>query len=146
MLAGQGDRSTRLLPNFTRKIDQKQTVSFPMAIDRWFRFLRDFAMTLSCVGNSSTRPKRIKVIALICSIYLCLFLGVLLPSHTHSDGRDHPTCPLCGSQTLTVDHPEVFVLSMLAAPVLTLQVLEPKVHFQEAAEFSRNRSPPSSLI
>ena len=87
-----------------------------------------------------------RAISLICALLLCLYLGVLLPSHTHADGQDHPTCPLCAAQSLLVDHPDAFVIHLLIAIVSPLAIFLPKAIIAETSKLFSSRAPPSISI
>ena len=54
------------------------------------------------------------------SLYICLFLGIVLPAHHHSDGLDHDDCVFCTMQNNAPVAEAVFTLPTVADYIVEL--------------------------
>jgi len=79
------------------------------------------------------------------ALFLCLYLGLILPAHHHSDGKTHDDCTLCVVQHQPVKAEAVFVPP--AVIVSETVVLFPFVKFRAPSFVSayRTRAPPVSV-
>jgi hypothetical protein len=50
----------------------------------------------------------------VLAIFICLYLGFILPLHHHSDGHDHDNCSLCIVQDQSSKSETVFTLNFFA--------------------------------
>jgi hypothetical protein len=68
--------------------------------------------------------------AVVCALFLSLYLGLILPAHHHSDGQEHAGCTLCVSQhqpsiaeiAYSVQIIETFVSDVILTPSHTVAV------------------------
>ena len=70
---------------------------------------------------SARRPIRVRyrrpagALSTILCVLFCLQFSLLLPMHSHPDGKDHRDCPLCIAEGMPVNVPSIFFLAALAA-------------------------------
>ena len=68
------------------------------------------------------------------ALLLCLYIGIVLPAHHHSDGKDHPRCLLCMVQSqpaeaATVSVPDLFFTQVLEALPCFFQSIQDRGSF-----------------
>ena len=83
---------------------------------------------------------------IFCSIYLCLFFGIVLPAHYHSDGVDHDDCVFCTMQNQAPVAEAVFSLPMVTGSIVELP--QPPEQYYLPPEFCPlfdSRAPPALI-
>ncbi len=57
---------------------------------------------------------------IFCSLYIFLFLGIVLPAHHHDDGADHDNCAFCIAQNQAPTTETVFSLPIFSGVFVDL--------------------------
>jgi hypothetical protein len=55
-------------------------------------------MVRSCKIYSIRKTGLNRPLAVLCALFLSLYLGLILPAHHHSDGQEHDSCSFCVAQ------------------------------------------------
>lgn len=76
------------------------------------------------------------------SLYICLFLGIALPSHHHSDGLDHDDCIFCTMQKQAPLTETVFSLPIPAGILLESFKSPEQCFFPSVISSFHSRAPP----
>jgi hypothetical protein len=81
-----------------------------------------------------------------CSFYICLFLGIALPAHHHSDGVDHDNCALCILQNQAPTTETVFSLACVVG--IPVELFQPPIKFHDPRLIFafHSRAPPASTL
>ena len=79
------------------------------------------------------------------AILLCLYIGILLPSHYHSDGKSHDECNLCIVQEQSVKVETIFILPLLPSTISTISPSTTPLRFSSIVYYYQTRAPPPSL-
>ncbi len=79
------------------------------------------------------------------SLYICLFLGIVLPAHHHSDGMDHDDCAFCTMQNQAPVAEAVFSLPTVTGSIVEL--LQPPEQYYLPGILSSfdSRAPPALI-
>jgi len=80
------------------------------------------------------------------SLFLCLFLGIALPAHHHSDGLEHGDCSFCVVQKSTPTVETVYSLPVVMGSFVEL--FQPSIQSYSPFILSafQSRAPPVSAI
>lgn len=76
------------------------------------------------------------------ALFLILFFGVILPSHHHTDGKEHPDCTLCQIQSQPAEAAVVFCLIFLVTAFLGVAVFNCQSKISEYSSAYHSRAPP----
>jgi hypothetical protein len=81
-----------------------------------------------------------------CSFYICLFLGIALPAHHHSDGLEHDDCAFCVVQKQASTTETVFSLPIVTRTIVELIQLPIKFCNPFLISAFQSRAPPASKL
>jgi hypothetical protein len=72
----------------------------------------------------SPRKKfRHRLFPIAIALFLIAFFGYILPSHHHTDGKEHTECSLCKLQSLPIENPIavcILLIVFLIIPIISL--------------------------
>ena len=77
------------------------------------------------------------------SLYICLFLGIVLPAHHHSDGADHDDCAFCTMQNQAPVAEAVFLLPLVTVCFVELLQLPERYYIPGILSSFDSRAPPA---
>ncbi len=83
-----------------------------------------------------------RLLPMLCSLFLIFYLGVLLPSHHHDDGKEHDDCPLCVAQAQPAESAAVIALPPISYVTLETFAFCPISHSVEFRLHYHGRAPP----
>jgi len=79
------------------------------------------------------------------SLYICLFLGIVLPAHHHSDGVDHDDCAFCTMQNQAPLTESVFSLPTVTGSIVELPQHPEQYYFPGILSSFDSRAPPALI-
>lgn len=79
-------------------------------------------------------------------LYICLFLGIVLPAHHHSDGVDHDDCVFCTMQNHAPVAEAVFSLPMVTGSIVELPQLPEQYYIPGILSSFDSRAPPALIL
>jgi hypothetical protein len=82
-------------------------------------------------------------LAVVCALFLSLYLGTILPAHHHSDGQPHEECALCLVQHQPSSVEAVFSVLPVESLVENVLLISATKYEIPCALVYQTRAPPS---
>jgi hypothetical protein len=77
------------------------------------------------------------------TLFLCAYLGVLLPAHGHADDRDHAGCTICLAQAQPAESVPAFTLTVVSIRIGRRALPPPLPAVGEFSPVYQSRAPPA---
>jgi hypothetical protein len=106
---------------------------------------REAVMTTSnSLPQPGTTKKTIRLLSSSCALFLCLYVGAVLPLHHHDDGLEHSDCVLCLAQIQPVETAAIFFIALFVAAWIELIDLFVVSNYPDIISSYHSRAPPVS--
>jgi hypothetical protein len=86
----------------------------------------------------------IRLFSSLCALFLCLYVGAVLPLHHHDDGLEHSDCVLCLAQIQPVETAAIFFIALFVSAWTALSVIYFGSNYTGHISSYRSRAPPVS--
>jgi hypothetical protein len=89
-----------------------------------------------------TVRKTIRFLSSACALFLCFYLGAVLPLHHHDDGREHDDCSLCVAQVLPLVVTGIFFFAVFVSAWTEIFVTPFRQNPSRHIDCYHSRAPP----
>jgi hypothetical protein len=108
---------------------------------------REAVMTTSnSFPQPGTTKKIIRLLSSSCALFLCLYVGAVLPLHHHDDGLEHSDCVLCLAQIQPVETAAIFFIALFVTAWTALIDISVVSTYPNHVDSYQSRAPPASIL
>jgi|WetSurMetagenome_2_1015567.scaffolds.fasta_scaffold38360_2 hypothetical protein len=88
---------------------------------------------------------KLNIVSLSIAVFISLYIGIILPTHHHSDGKYHDNCTLCVVQHQPAGINPVFTLPESISDSIIIESSAIIARFSSFISVYRSRAPPSFI-
>jgi len=87
-------------------------------------------------------PQVRKTVSFLFTLFIGLYLGIVLPSHHHDDFKEHFDCSICIAQAQAIETVAVYAVALFAAVSFVVFIFFQTFHVQSFVDCFHCRAPP----